>query len=97
MCTEQVPGLLVAAGQGEGCRARDQHGALALAQVVAAGLPVTAGVAEHTEQVVAQLEGLAERQPDGAAGGQLGLVRIGHGRAEHEGVLDESSAPTWHG
>ena len=37
-----------------------QHGALALAQVVAGGLARRGGVAEHPEQVVAQLEGLAE-------------------------------------
>ena len=45
---------------------RDEHGALALAQVVAARLAGDRGVAEDAEQVVAQLEGDAERQPEGA-------------------------------
>ena len=43
---------------------RDQHGALALDQVVAGGLAGRLRVAEDAEQVVAQLEGLAERQPE---------------------------------
>ena len=42
---------------------RDQHGPLALAQVVAGGLAGHRRVAEHAEHVVAQLERLAERQP----------------------------------
>ena len=41
----------------------DQHGALALDQVVAGGLAGRRRVAVHAEQVVAELEGLAERQP----------------------------------
>ncbi len=45
-------------------RQRDQHGALALGEVVAGRLPGDAGVAVHAEQVVAQLEGLAERQAE---------------------------------
>ena len=49
----------VGAGQGRG----DQHRALALAQVVAGRLAGLGGVAEHAEDVVAQLERLAERQP----------------------------------
>ena len=43
---------------------RDQHGALALDQVVAGGLAGGRRVAEDAEQVVAQLERLAERQPE---------------------------------
>ena len=39
---------------------RDQQGALALAQVVARGLAGDRRVAEHAEQVVAQLEGDAD-------------------------------------
>ncbi len=45
-------------------RQRDQHGALALDQVVAGGLAGGGRVAEDAEQVVAQLERLAERQPE---------------------------------
>ena len=45
-------------------RQRDQHGALALDEVVTRGLAGRRGVAEHAEQVVAQLEGLAERQAE---------------------------------
>ena len=59
----------VGARQGVG----EQHGALALAQVVAGRLAGLLGVAEHPEQVVAQLEGPAQveavarqrRQPRG--------------------------------
>ena len=43
-------------------RQRDQHGALALDQVVAGGLAGGRRVAVHAEQVVAELERLAERQ-----------------------------------
>ena len=44
---------------------RDQHGALALDQVVAGGLAGGGRVAEDAEQVVAELERLAERQAVG--------------------------------
>ena len=47
----------------------DQHRALALDQVVAGRLAGGRGVAEHPEQVVAQLERLAERQPERASAG----------------------------
>ena len=43
---------------------RDEHGALALDQVVAGGLAGGGRVAEDAEQVVAQLERLAQRQPE---------------------------------
>ena len=49
-------------------RQRHQHGPLALDQVVAGGLAGDLRVAEHAELVVAQLERLAQRQPEG---GQL--------------------------
>ena len=42
----------------------DEHGALALAQVVAGRLAGDLGIAEDAEQVVAQLERDAERQPE---------------------------------
>ena len=45
-------------------RQRDQHRALALDEVVAGRLAGRRRVAEHAEQVVAQLERLAERQPE---------------------------------
>ena len=46
--------------EGEG----DQHGALALDQVVAGGLAGGGRVAEDAEQVVAELERLAQRQAE---------------------------------
>ena len=46
--------------EGEG----DEHGALALDQVIAGGLAGDDGVAEDAEQVVAELEGLAEREAE---------------------------------
>ena len=49
-------------GRGGLERERDQHGPLALDQVVARRLAGRRRVAEHAEQVVAQLERLAERQ-----------------------------------
>ena len=45
-------------------RQRHQHRPLALDQVVAGRLAGHLGVAEHPEQVVAQLERLAQRQPE---------------------------------
>ena len=54
------------------CRARrDEHRALALAQVVAGRLAGDLGVAEDAEQVVAQLEGDAERQAELPQRGEL--------------------------
>ena len=47
-------------------RERDERRRLALAQVVADRLAGDVGLAEHAEHVVAQLERLAERQPDRA-------------------------------
>ena len=66
---------------------RDQQGLLALAEVVVGGLPGHGRVAEHPEDVVAQLERLAERQPDGGVG--LDDLGIGAGDrgAELEGTL----------
>ena len=57
---------------------RDQHGALALREVVAGRLPGDHRVAVHPEQVVAQLEGLAEREPE--AGQRLEQHRVGAGQ-----------------
>ena len=45
-------------------RERDEHRALALGEVVPGRLAGRLRVAEHAEQVVAQLERLAERQPE---------------------------------
>ena len=53
--------------EGEG----DEHGALALDQVAAGRLPGRRRVAEDAEQVVAQLEGLAQREPERAELAQL--------------------------
>ena len=52
-----------AAGAAGSSGQRDQHGPLALAQVVAGRLAGLGRVAEDAEHVVAQLERLAERQP----------------------------------
>ena len=68
--------------QGEG----DQDGALALDQVVAGGLAGEVRVAEDAEQVVAELERLAERQPEGA---ELAPVVASEAPAR--------AAPTWSG
>ena len=46
-------------------RLDDERGALALAQVAPAGLPVATRIAERAEQVVAQLERDAERRGEG--------------------------------
>ena len=59
--------------------------ALALDEVVARGLPGLGGVAEDTEQVVAQLERLAQRQPE--AGELLELAVVAPARP----------APMWSG
>ena len=55
--------------EGEG----DQDGALALDQVVAGGLAGGGRVAEDAEQVVAELEGLAQRQPTDQKGSKVVL------------------------
>ena len=72
-----------------GCRAGqllpregDQHGALALAQVVAGGLAGHRGVAEDAEQVVAQLERDAERKAERAQRRDLRERAAGERRAE---------------
>ena len=61
-------------------RQGDEHGALALDQVVAGRLAGRRRVAEDAEQVVAQLERLAQRQPEraqlGAAGAALPPARV---------------------
>jgi hypothetical protein len=45
-------------------------------------------VAEDAEHVVAQLEGHAERVPEGAQGGLLGLIGAGDRRSDQERLLD---------
>ena len=64
--------------QGEG----DQHGALALDQVVAGGLAGGGRVTEDAEQVVAQLEGLARA-----------AARTPTARRSSRGVAPASAAP----
>ena len=76
-------------GDGQGVeRERDQHGALALDQVVAGRLAGDGRVAEDAEQVVAQLEGLAQRQPEPAELGDHLGARPGEGGADVERPLD---------
>src|SRR5262249_24517979 len=61
--------VLQAAGAGGGRsrgRRRDERGELALAQVVADRFPGDGGIAEDTQDVVAQLERLAQWQPERA-------------------------------
>ena len=53
-----------------------------------AGLPVVGRVAEDAEQVVAQLERLAQRQPERAQLGQLALAAAGQRGADVERPLD---------
>ena len=66
----------------------DQVGLLALAQVVPGRLAGDLGGAEHPEDVVAELEGLAQRQPVGRVGpGQAGRA-AGQGEAEVQRPLD---------
>src|SRR5262249_4352599 len=52
------------AGRRDGVSRRDERRRLAFAQVVADRLADDVGIAERTEDVVAQLEGPAERQAD---------------------------------
>ncbi len=70
--------------QGEG----DQHGALALDEVVAGRFARGGRVAVHPEQVVAELERLAERQAVRRQLGQLVVRGAGEERADVEGALD---------
>ena len=57
-------------------RERDEHGPLALAQVVPGGLAGRRRVAEDAQHVVAELERLAQRHAVGGVGrGQLGRAR----------------------
>ena len=67
---------------------RDQHGALALAQVVASGLAGLGLVAEDAEDVIAQLERDAERQAEIAERAHLRQGALRQGGAEGEGRLD---------
>ena len=67
-------------------REGDQHRALALHQVVARGLAGDRRVAEDAEQVVAQLERLAERQAERR---ELGQSLLGDAPAR--------AAPMWSG
>src|SRR5690606_21301095 len=66
----------------------NEHGALALAQVVACGFSRHARVTEDAEHVVSQLERLAERQAELARGRERGLVGAREGCAERDGMLD---------
>ena len=73
---------------------RDQHGALALDQVVAGRLAGGGRVAEDTEQVVAELERLAQRQPERRQLGQR--LRRARRRARRRGgaAARWSTSPT---
>ena len=70
--------------QGQG----HQDGALALDEVVAGRLAGGGRVSEDAEQVVAQLEGLAEREPEGAEDAQLLLAASCQRRADVQRSLD---------
>ena len=72
----------------------DQHGALALDEVVAGGLAGGGGVAEDAEQVVAQLEGLAQRQPERRQRGQRGRRRRRPARPRRAAAARWSTWPT---
>ena len=85
--SERSSSAASAAGRGvEG--QRDQHGALALDEVVAGRLAGGGRVAEDAEQVVAQLERLAQRQPERRQLGQRRRGRAGERGAEVERSLD---------
>ena len=74
---------------GEGVeRERDEHRALALGEVVPGRLARGLRIAEHPEQVVAQLERLAERQPEPGELADRLTGRPGEGRADVERTLD---------
>ena len=64
----------------------DQEGELPLAQISPTGLPVGAGVAEHAEQIVLELEGFADR-----------ACRSATGRRARLGGAPASRAPSWIG
>ena len=66
----------------------DQHGGLPVAQVVQDGLAGDRGIAEHTEQVVAQLEGFADGYPVGAVPLLHGRTGAGENPAELQRPLD---------
>src|SRR5690606_25707716 len=72
---------------GESHRPRDEHRALALAHVVPRGLARHGGVAEHAEEIVTELEGLAEREADGAHRVELSGARTRERGTEHDRVL----------
>jgi hypothetical protein len=76
------------AGVGRLERHRDQGRALALAQVVAGGLAGDGRVAEDAQDVVAQLERLAERQAVAGVAVEDGLLGAGEHRAEVQRLLD---------
>ena len=59
-----------------------------------AGLPVVAGVAEDAEQVVAQLERLAERQPEGGQRRRASPARRRRGRRRRAAAARWSTSPT---
>ena len=65
-----------------------EHGALALAQVVARGLAGGLGVAEDAEQVVAQLERLTEGEAVVGQGSERPVGRAADERADEQRVLD---------
>ena len=93
-----VPRLLsrsFASADGQGVeRQRDEHRALALDQVVAGRLAGHRRVAEDAEQVVAQLEGLAEREAEAAELGDLRARRRRPGRRRCGGGARWSTSPT---
>ena len=66
----------------------DERRELALAQVVADRLARHGCVAEHAQEVVTHLEGLAERQPDGTQRRRELLVTPGERGAEMQRTLD---------
>src|SRR5699024_2120190 len=83
--------LLQAIGVGRGRPGEgpcDEHGPLALAQVVAGGLAGDLGITEDAEHVVAQLEGLTERESVAGERRQVLLARVAGGGADEQRVLD---------
>ena len=83
-CLDERTACVVGPGEG----VRDEHGALALAQVVAGGLARGGGVAEDPQQVVAQLERLTQVEPVAGQGGEVLVAGATGGRADEQGVLD---------
>ena len=63
-------------------------GLLALVEVGPGGLAGQQGVAEHAQDVVPELEGLAQRERVGAQDGAQGGFAAGDGVAQVQGPLD---------